>query len=95
MPDNTQLSAEAMEFLGTLKDGAYPKALVDSFPRIVNAIVELRGDRAKLKSYLDTLLNDTRGGRKGFSLNVLMNIQDLRERMVGPEPDTDGVSKWF
>lgn len=95
MPDDTQLSAEAADFLRTLEGSDYPKALVDSFPRIVNAIVELRDDRAKLKSYLDALLNDMRGGRKGFSLSVLMNIQDLRDRLVGPEPDTDGVSRWL
>lgn len=95
MPDDIQLSKEAADFLRTLEGSDYPKALVDSFPRVVNAIVELRGDPAKLKNYLDTLMNDTRGGRKGFPLSVLTDIQDLRERLVGPEPDTDGVSKWF
>lgn len=95
MADNNQLSAEAVKFLSTLEGKDYPQALAESFPRIVNTIVELHKDRAKLKSYLDSLLSDTRGGRKGFSLNVLMNIQDLRDQLVGPEPDFDGVSKWF
>jgi hypothetical protein len=95
MPDDNQLSAEAAEFLRTLEGSDYPKELAESYPRIINAIVELREDRVELKSYMDTLLNDVRGGRKGFSLSVLMNIQDLRDRLVGPEPDTDGVSKWL
>ncbi|MEK6592069.1 MAG: hypothetical protein AABZ67_03190 [Pseudomonadota bacterium] len=95
MPDDTKLSAEAADFLRTLEGSDYPKALVESYPRIVNAVVELRDDRVELKKYLDTLLNDVRGGRKGFSLSILMNIQDLRDRLVGPEPDTDGVSKWL
>lgn len=95
MADDTQLSAQAVEFLSTLEGGDYPKALVEGYPRIMNTIVELRDDRDKLKNYMDTLLNDVRGGRKGFSLGILMNIQDLRDRLVGPEPDTDGVSRWL
>lgn len=95
MPDDNQLSAEAADFLRTLEGSEYPKELVESYPRIINAIVELREDRVGLKNYMDALLNDVRGGRKGFSLSVLMNIQDLRDRLVGPEPDTDGVSKWL
>lgn len=95
MTDDTQLSAQAVEFLSTLEGGDYPKALVEGYPRIMNTIVELRDDRDKLKNYMDTLLNDVRGGRKGFSLGILMNIQDLRDRLVGPEPDTDGVSRWL
>jgi hypothetical protein len=95
MSDDTKLSAEAESFLRTLDGADYPKALVEGYPRIINAIVELKDDRDKLKSYMDTLLNDVRGGRKGFSLGILMNIQDLRDRLVGPEPDTDGVSKWL
>ena len=40
MPDNTQLSAQAADFLSTLESGDYPKVLVDSYPRIMNAIVD-------------------------------------------------------
>lgn len=95
MPDSTQLSAQAADFLSTLESGAYPKALVDSYPRIMNAIVDLRHDRVELKTYLDELLHDKRGGRKGFSMGVLMNIQDMRDRLVGPETDAEGVVRWF
>lgn len=95
MPDNTQLSAQAADFLSTLESGDYPKALVDSYPRIMNAIVDLRHDRVKLRTYLDGLLHDNRGGRNGFSMGVLMNIQDMRDRLVGPETDAKGVVRWF
>lgn len=95
MPDNTPLSLPAAEFLSTLEGGDYPQALVDSFPRIVNAIVDLRAHPVELKRYFESLLRDMRGGRKGFPLAVLMNIQDLRDRLVGPEVDADGVLKWF
>lgn len=95
MADTTPLSAQAVEFLSTLEGSDYPKALVEGFPRIVNAIVELRHSRVELRTYMDTLLSDVRGGRKGFPLDILMDIQDLRERLVGPEVDPAGVVKWF
>ena len=95
MPNNTQLSAQAAAFLSTLESGDYPKALVDSYPRVMNAIVDLRHDRVELRTYLDGLLHDNRGGRKGFSIGVLMNIQEMRDRLVGPETDAEGVVRWF
>lgn len=95
MTDTTPLSAQAVEFLSTLEGSDYPKALVEGFPRIVNTIVELRRSRDELRAYMDTLLRDVRGGRKGFPLDILMDIQDLRDRLVGPETDPAGVVKWF
>jgi hypothetical protein len=96
MTDQVQLSPAADDFFRTLDGSIYPQALVDSYPRIANAIVELRDDREKLKNYFDTLLNDTRGGRQGFSFGVLMDIQNLRDAMIGPEagPGSDDVIKW-
>lgn len=95
MPDNTPLSLPATEFLSTLQGSDYPQALVDRFPRIVNSIIELRKSPVELKSYFDSLLRDMRGGRQGFPLDVLMNLQDLRDRLVGPETDAEGVVRWF
>ena len=95
MPDNTPLSAQAVEFLSTLEGIEYPKALAEGYPRILNAIMELRHDRVELRSYFDTLLRDMRGGRKGFALDVLMNIQELKDRLVGPETDASGAIRWF
>jgi hypothetical protein len=96
MTEPVQLSAAADDFFRTLDGSIYPQALVDAHPRIANTIVEMRDDREKLKNYFDTLLNDTRGGRQGFSFSVLMNIQDLRDAMLGPEsnPGSDDVIKW-
>lgn len=95
MPDDTPLSAPALAYLSTLVGSDYPKELVDSFPRIVNAIVALHDDPVGLKSYLDSLLRDMRGGRKGFPLGVLMDIQAMKDRLLGPETDPEGVVKWF
>ena len=95
MTDSTPLSTQSLEFLSTLEGADYPKALVGRFPRIVNAMMGLRGDPVALKSYMESLLRDMRGGRQGFPLDVLMNIQDMRDRLCGPETDAEGVVKWF
>lgn len=95
MPDTTPLSTQSVEFLSTLEGSDYPKALVERFPRIINAMMDLRSDPVGLKAYMTSLLRDLRGGRQGFPLDVLMNIQDMHDRLVGPEADPEGVVKWF
>ena len=85
MPDDGGLSGEADDFFRTLPGDAYPQALVDQYPRIANTIVELRYDRAKLENYFQSLLNDSRGGRQGFPFGVLINLQNLRDVMLGTE----------
>lgn len=91
MADHTPLSAEAVEFLSTLQGADYPTALVAAFPRIVNTIVLGRRDKVGLREYFDSLLRDTRGGRKGFPLGVLMDIQALRDLLIGHDPNDKAV----
>ncbi len=95
MPDTTPLSAQAAEFLSTLEGSAYPQALVDKYPRIINSIVAVRNDPVELKNYMTTLLRDTRGGRQGFPLDVLLAIQSLSDLLIPPETEPDGTLKWF
>lgn len=95
MPDDTPLSAPALAYLSTLEGSDYPKELVASFPRIVNSIVALRDDPVELRAYMNSLVRDLRGGRKGFPLGVLMDIQAIKDQLVGPEIDAEGVVKWF
>lgn len=56
---------------------------MDQFPRIANQLAELKDNKPKLTAYFDTLANNMRDKRNGFPFGVLMNIQDLREIMVG------------
>lgn len=88
MSDDVELSPEADDFFRKLPGNEYPQALVDQYPRIANTIVELRYDRAKLESYFQSLLNDSRGGRQGFPFSVLMNLQNLRDFLLGSESGT-------
>ena len=85
MSEDVERWGEADGFFRKLPGDAYPQALVDQYPRIANTIVELRYDRAKLEDYFQSLLNDSRGGRQGFPFGVLMNLQNLREAMLGTE----------
>ena len=95
MPDTTPLSAQATQFLSTLEGSAYPQALVDKYPRIVNSIVAARNDPVELKNYMQSLLRDARGGRQGFPLDVLMDIQAMSDLLVPPDTEPDGTLKWF
>ena len=83
MPESVELSPEAEDFFRTLPGNEYPQALVDQYPRIANSIVELRYDHVKLANYFQSLLNDARGGRVGFPFAVLMNLQNLKDLMLG------------
>jgi hypothetical protein len=85
-PEKVELTQASDDFFRTLPGDIYPQALVDQYPRIANMIVELREDRAKLKIYFDSLLNDSRGGRHGFPFSVMLDIQNLRDRLLPADP---------
>jgi len=94
--DKEQLDSAAEQYIRALPGLTYPQALVDRFPRIANKIVSLKNDKRGLRAYFESLTNDTRGGRQGFPFNVLMNIQDLREAMLGDVTGfvLDDTTKW-
>ena len=94
--DKVQLDSAVEQYLRALPGLTYPQALVDTFPRIANTIVSLKNDKRRLRDYFESLTNDTRGGRQGFPFSVLMNIQDLREAMIGDMTGfvLDDNTKW-
>jgi hypothetical protein len=92
--NEVELSADADSYFRTLPGTDYPQALANGFPRIANTIVELREDRTKLTQYFDSLLNDTRGGRQGFPFSVLMELQNLRDLMLGNVFGPDDSTRW-
>ena len=83
MSETIALSGEADDYFRTLPGLIYPQDLVNYFPRIANRIVDLRYELPHLEVYFDSLINDRRGGRKGFPPAVLQNIHHLRERILG------------
>jgi hypothetical protein len=55
-----------------------PAALVLRFPRIVNLIAMQWDDRNACSAYFEELLNDRRGGRRGFPDTVERDLTRLR-----------------
>lgn len=94
--DEGPLDAAADKYFRSVEGLKYPQALVDRFARIANKIVSLKGDKRQLRAYFDSLTSDDRGGRQGFPFSVLMEIQDLREAMLGDVNGfvLDDTTKW-
>src|SRR5690348_821613 len=94
--ENVQLAGAAEQYFRNLPGLKYPEALAKDYPRIANKIVELKDDKKGLREYFDTLTNDVRGKRAGFPFSVLMNIQDVREVMLGEAGGfvIDDTTKW-
>lgn len=94
--EKPQLDKAAEDYFRALPDLKYPQALVDAYPRIVNKLFELKDSKVPLREYFDSLTNDTRGKRAGFPFSVLMNLQDVREIMLGDANGfvADDTTKW-
>jgi len=56
-----------------------PSALATDFPRILNLMALHWQDRRLCPTYFDELLQDRRGGRRGFAPAVRAEIQALRD----------------
>jgi len=54
-------------------------ALLETLPRIANALARLWQDDAGVSEYLDELLTDRRGGRQGFPPEIHHELMLLRE----------------
>jgi len=78
-----KLDPAAVAFYRGLPSADYPVALIEGYPRIANHIAALRGNKVALRKYFESLITVNDGGRQGFSLGVLSNIQILFDIMVG------------
>jgi hypothetical protein len=77
-----ELSDKAAQWLGRLPDGAQPLELSRAFPRIVNQIAAVWRDEGLTDYALGVLLTDTRGGRQGFPLAIVRELEILCELHV-------------
>ena len=66
------------QWAATLRSDVVPHALLSKFPRIANLLAVLWQDPGSLRRYLDDLLVDKRGNRKGFPLDILRELFALR-----------------
>lgn len=73
-----RLLATTVSWYETLPAPVRPLALCERFPRIANGIATGWRDRDATLRYLDELLTDRRGGRKGFPAVVLEELHSLK-----------------
>jgi hypothetical protein len=80
-PLNQPLPA-TLRWIDGLPSDVRPLSLLRDFPRIANGVARAWNDSDVLATYLDSLLHDRRGGRRGFPADVhaeLMTLHDYAE----------------
>jgi propanediol dehydratase small subunit len=77
--DDLELSAAGLTWLASIERSARPIRLAAAFPRIVNRMAKLWKVPREMDRYFEELLADTRGNRKGFPLNILMELSTLKD----------------
>jgi hypothetical protein len=77
--DDLELSPAGQALLVSIEETTRPKELAAAFPRIVNYMARLWKMPREMDRYFGELLTDTRGKRKGFSLNILMELSTLND----------------
>ena len=89
-PINQALPA-TLKWFESLPPEIQPTALLREFPRIANGIARVWNDAPALEAYLDSLLVDRRGGRRGFPGDVHHEVLSLREYVDGRYPAARSV----
>ncbi len=79
-------------WLASLPQDVRPMELARQFPRIANRLRHLWRQVARCEEYLDALLVDRRGTRKGFPPKIAQELQALREYHALLHPS--GRSPW-
>jgi hypothetical protein len=71
------LTGMAMDWVIGLPAALRPHATCEQFPRVVNAVAGAWADRAYGAQVLDHMINDYRGGRRGFPAAVRQELDAL------------------
>jgi hypothetical protein len=69
---------DTLRWLASLPEQVRPVELTRRYPRIANKIALLWRRVARCEEYLDELVVDRRGGRKGFPLAIAQELTALR-----------------
>ena len=79
VPTDRALTGGAMDWVIGLPQALRPKTTCEQFPRVVNLLAESWGDPRYSVQVLDHMINDYRGGRRGFPASVLAELNALYE----------------
>jgi hypothetical protein len=85
------LAPETVRWLAGLPGDVRPRQLPIEYVRIANAIARAWPDPRASLQYFDELLIDRRGGRRGFSFNVALELAGLKdhyETVIHPTAQT-------
>jgi len=89
---NPILLDATVAWLEELPYAVRPNELASRFPRIANSIADLWRRVARCEEYLDSLVVDQRGDRKGFPHAVAQELATLRSLYAELHPS--GTSTW-
>ena len=78
-PTAEGLRTATLQWILKLPEHVQPRHLQVRYPRIANKLAAEWERVAVCESYLDSLITDKRGGRKGFPLQVAQEIAGLRD----------------
>jgi hypothetical protein len=86
-----RLSVDALRWLDQLPVSVRPRHLEREFPRIANALSRQWRSPSACIAYLDELLMDKRGDRRGFPLEIVLELATLKSHFqtaIYPVPQT-------
>ncbi len=89
---NPILLDATVAWMAELPYAVRPNELASRFPRIANSIAELWRRVARCEEYLDSLVVDQRGDRKGFPPAVAQELAALRSYYAELHPSN--TSAW-
>jgi hypothetical protein len=81
---HTEITERAWTWLEALPRDVQPGSIVQRFPRILNKLAELWPRPVQCEKYLDALILDHRGSRKGFPPDVAKEIALLKMHLNPP-----------
>jgi hypothetical protein len=77
LPSDRALTGEAMDWVVSLPTALRPHSTCEQFPRVVNAVASSWADHTFSLQVLDHMINDYRGGRRGFPPAVQQELAAL------------------
>lgn len=77
-----ELSLKSFKWLAALPPHVRPHLLSRHYPRIVNRLAEIWHRPLQSESYLDELMMDKRGSRRGFPRDVAAEIAALKTHFL-------------
>jgi hypothetical protein len=78
------------QWVASLPRDLRPLALLELFPRIANILAQSWTDQGALRDYIDSLLVDRRGGRRGFPGEVQRELLSLSDFIASRNGEHQG-----